>query len=65
MILTYEFFVEKLNEKIKSDADFCYELLKNVIDISLSPYLKSLSKRKSTIRNRFRHSICFISIRRF
>lgn len=32
MILTYEFFVEKLNEKIKSDADFCYELLKNVID---------------------------------
>ncbi len=32
MILTYEFFVGKLNEKIKSDADFCYELLKNVID---------------------------------
>lgn len=32
MIFTYEFFIEKLNEKIKSDADFCYELLKNVID---------------------------------
>lgn len=27
MILTYKFFVEKLNEKIKSYADFCYELL--------------------------------------
>lgn len=32
MILTYEFFVKKLNDKIKSDADFYYDLLKNVID---------------------------------
>lgn len=32
MIFTYEFFVEKLNEKIKTDAEFCYELLKNVVD---------------------------------
>ena len=32
MILTYDFFVKKLNEKIKSDEDFYYELLKNVID---------------------------------
>ncbi len=32
MILTYEYFVEKLNEKIKTDADFCYELLNTVID---------------------------------
>lgn len=31
MILTYEYFINKLNEKIKSDADFCYELLKTVI----------------------------------
>ena len=27
MILTYDYFIEKLNAKIKSDADFCYELL--------------------------------------
>ncbi len=32
MILTYDDFIEKLNAKIKSDADFCYELLINVID---------------------------------
>ncbi len=32
MILTYEYFVEKLNAKIKTDADFCYELLNTVID---------------------------------
>ena len=32
MILTYEYFIEKLNEKIKTDADFCYELLNTVID---------------------------------
>lgn len=32
MIFTYEFFVEKLNEKIKTDKEFCYELLKNVVD---------------------------------
>lgn len=32
MILTYDYFVKKLNEKIKSDADFYYELLVNVID---------------------------------
>jgi len=32
MIFTYDFFVGKLNEKIKTDTDFCYELLKTVID---------------------------------
>lgn len=32
MILTYEYFVDKLNEKIKTDSDFCYELLNSVID---------------------------------
>lgn len=31
MIMTYEEFVGKLNEKIKSDNDFCYELLVTVI----------------------------------
>ena len=31
MIFTYEFFVNKLNEKIKSDSDFYYELLQTVI----------------------------------
>ena len=31
MIFTYEYFVEKLNNKIKLDESFCYDLLINVI----------------------------------
>ena len=32
MILTYDEFIKKLNEKIKTDAEFYYELLNSVID---------------------------------
>ena len=31
MIISYEYFTEQLNNHIKSDDAFCYELLKTVI----------------------------------